>query len=125
MVVLGLVLILLRITSDVFSEIVWPVGFVLTGALIAWSREQSDEEGVSVVARVVAGLVVAMDLVNGRMTTEFDVDPLAIPAKVEHSVKGGKNRYEISQPAGIQLAGGGPTFNISSLNGEIRIQKSK
>ena len=72
-----------------------------------------------------AGLDVAMDLFNGRMVSEFEVDPLAIPAKVEHTRSDGRNHYRIAQPAGVRIAGGGPTFTISSMNGDIRIQKTQ
>lgn len=70
-----------------------------------------------------AGLNVAMDLFNGRMKTELPVDPLAIPARVEESHSNGHYRYHIKQAAGVSIAGGGPTFSISSINGDIRIQK--
>lgn len=70
-----------------------------------------------------AGLNVAMDLFNGRMKTDFPVDPLAIPAHVEESRTDGHYRYRIEQATGVSIAGGGPTFTISSINGDIRIQK--
>lgn len=57
---LGLVLLFRPFTSEVFDNIVWPVGFVLTGALIAWSRTSTDSGGLNAVVRVVAGLVVAV-----------------------------------------------------------------
>lgn len=60
LVVLGLVVGLLPFTSDVFRNIVWPTGFILTGALIAWSRGQTEDGGISAVVRVVAGLSVAV-----------------------------------------------------------------
>ncbi len=41
------------------TAITWPVGFVLAGSLIAWSRGASDE-GISFVVRIVAGLAVAI-----------------------------------------------------------------
>jgi DUF4097 and DUF4098 domain-containing protein YvlB len=71
-----------------------------------------------------SGLDVAMDLGNGRMTSELPVDPLAIPARVEHRESGGSHRYTIEQAAGLRLAGGGPVFSVSSLNGDLRIQKT-
>ncbi len=58
-ITLGLLILFARFSSDVFNNIVFPLGFVLTGALIAWSRGQNDE-GLSVVARVVAGVTVAV-----------------------------------------------------------------
>jgi len=72
-----------------------------------------------------AGLDVALILGNGRMTTEFPVDPLALPARVEHTEKDGRHLYRIEQPAGVRLAGGGPKFSIASMNGNLRIQKTQ
>ena len=70
------------------------------------------------------GLDVAFDLFNGRMVTDFPVEPLALPANVEHTLSNGRNRYRIQQSAGIRLEGGGSIFSISSLNGDIRIRKN-
>lgn len=66
---------------------------------------------------------VAMDLFNGRMLTELPVDGLAMPAKVEHLESNGHHTYRIEQQAGVRIGDGGPTFTISSMNGDIRIQK--
>ena len=71
------------------------------------------------------GLDVAINRFNGRMTTDFQVDTYAIPPQIEHTQENGKNRYRIQQLAGIRLADGGPTFAISSFNGDIRIQKTQ
>ncbi len=68
------------------------------------------------------GLNVTMDLYNGRLVSELPVDPMALPATVEHRERDGRHQYRIEQPAGVRIAGGGPTFTISSLNGDIRIQ---
>ncbi len=59
MVVLGIVLSLRTLGFGFIDEIVFPGGFVLTGFLIAWSRQQ-EEGGVSAVVRIVAGVVVAL-----------------------------------------------------------------
>lgn len=72
-----------------------------------------------------SGLDVALDLFNGRMISEFSVDPLALPATVERTTEGDGHRYRIQQAAGVRLEGGGPKFSISSLNGDIRIQKTQ
>ncbi|MGH1493183.1 MAG: ATP-binding protein [Acidimicrobiales bacterium] len=58
MVVLGVVLGLRSLGFGFVDEIVFPAGFVLTGFLIAWSRQQ-EEGGVSAVIRIVIGVVVA------------------------------------------------------------------
>jgi len=72
-----------------------------------------------------SGVDVALDVFNGRMLSDFAVDPLALPAVVERSSAGGAHRYRIQQPAGVRLAGGGPLFSISSLNGDIRIRRNQ
>lgn len=69
-----------------------------------------------------AGLDVAMDLFNGRMRSELPVDALALPARVKHTQLNGRHQYQIEQSAGLRIAGGGPTFTISSMNGDIRIK---
>ncbi len=70
------------------------------------------------------GLDIALDLYNGRLVTEFQVDAYDIPAQVEQSSNDGRLSYKIQQSAGLRLEGGGPTFSISSLNGDIRFQKN-
>jgi len=70
-----------------------------------------------------SGLDVAMDLFNGRMLTQLPVDTLALPATVEHIEKDGHHKYRIEQQAGVRIGAGGPKFTISSMNGDIRIQK--
>ncbi len=72
-----------------------------------------------------AGLDVALDQFNGRTTSEFDVDALAIPARVEQTTQDGRYTYRIEQPAGIRLGAGGPTFTLTSLNGDIQIKENQ
>ena len=71
-----------------------------------------------------AGLDVAINVYNGRVVSDFDVDPLALPARVEEIEEQGRYRYRIEQPAGVRLHGGGPTFSFSSLNGDVRIKSN-
>lgn len=70
-----------------------------------------------------SGLDVALDSFNGSVFSAFRVDSFRVPATVEHTTDSGRNRYRIQQSAGLRLEGGGPLFSISSLNGDIRIQK--
>jgi len=70
-----------------------------------------------------SGLDVAMDLFNGRMLTQLPVEALALPVTVEHIETGGRHQYRIAQQAGVRIGAGGPKFTISSMNGDIRIQK--
>jgi hypothetical protein len=57
--------------------------------------------------------------------SEFDLEPLALPAKIDQHKEEGRFVYHIEQAAGIRLGAGGPTFNIESLNGDLRIRQSK
>jgi len=72
-----------------------------------------------------ASLDAALDLFQGKVTSEFDLEPLALPAKVEQSKRDKTHVYRIEQAAGVRLGAGGPTFAISSLNGDVRFRKSK
>lgn len=71
-----------------------------------------------------SGIDLAVDLGNGRMTSQLPVEPLAIPARVEHREKGGRRVYRIEQAAGVRLAGGGAVFSASSLNGDLHVQQT-
>ena len=70
-----------------------------------------------------SGLDVALDLFNGRVTSEFDVSPITMPAVVEKSDVEGQSRYRISQSAGVRIGRGGPLFTIASLNGDVNLVK--
>lgn len=72
-----------------------------------------------------SGIDLAINLNNGRITSELPVDPVAIPARVAHRESGGNHKYTIEQAAGVRLAGGGPVFSVTSMNGDLRIQKTK
>jgi signal transduction histidine kinase len=56
--VLGLILGIRTLGFGFVDEIVFPIGFVLIGFLIAWNRQQ-EEGGVSAAVRVSAGVLVA------------------------------------------------------------------
>lgn len=71
-----------------------------------------------------SGLDVALDIFNGDVVTEFATDAFALPAEVHYEQKDGENRYRIQQSAGLRLEGGGPTFSISSMNGDVKILKN-
>ena len=71
-----------------------------------------------------SGFDLAVDLFNGRLLTQLPVDSLAIPASVEHIETNGRHQYRIDQKAGVRVGAGGPTFTVSSMNGDVRIQKT-
>jgi hypothetical protein len=77
---------------------------------------------ITIVVPPRSGLNVAADLFNGRLYSMLPVDPLAIPARVEENHSDNGYRYRIEQAAGFSIAGGGPTFSISSINGDVRIK---
>lgn len=69
-----------------------------------------------------AGMDVSLALFNGRVVSEFEVDPLAVPAKVDEFDEDGRYHYRISQASGVRLGGGGPLFSFTSMNGDIHIK---
>jgi hypothetical protein len=71
------------------------------------------------------GLDAALSVMQGSVVSEFDLEPLALPAKIDQRKEEGRFVYHIEQAAGIRLGSGGPTFSIESLNGDLRIRKSK
>lgn len=60
LVVLGMLMGLRLISFGFVDRIVWPAGFVFVGALIAWSQSRDSDEGLSTVARVMAGVAVGI-----------------------------------------------------------------
>lgn len=60
MVVLGLLMGLRLVSFGFVDQIVWPASFVFVGALIAWSQSRDNTEGLSTVARVMAGVAVGI-----------------------------------------------------------------
>jgi hypothetical protein len=72
-----------------------------------------------------SGLDAALSMMQGTIQSEFDLEPLALPAKIEQRNEGGRFIYHVEQAAGIRLGAGGPTFSIESLNGDLRIRRSK
>jgi hypothetical protein len=71
------------------------------------------------------GLDAALSVMQGNIVSEFDLEPLALPAKIDQRKEEGRFVYHIEQAAGIRLGSGGPTFSIESLNGDLRIRRSK
>lgn len=69
------------------------------------------------------GLDIALDLFNGRAFSELAAGPMDLPATVEHRVEDGRNRYRIEKLSGLRIGDGGPTYSISSINGDVRIRK--
>lgn len=71
-----------------------------------------------------SGLDVSLDIFNGTVVSEFETETFALPAEVHYEESQGIQRYRLHQTAGFRLAGGGPTFSISSMNGDVRIQQN-
>lgn len=70
------------------------------------------------------GLDVTMDLFNGDIVSNLQTASIAMPATVEHTIENGRNQYRIQKLTGLRIGAGGPTYSISSINGDVRIQKN-
>ena len=70
-----------------------------------------------------ASMDVALDLFNGEVASDFQVNYFNSPATVEHVVEDGQNMYRIQKLSGVRIGAGGPTYSISSMNGDVRIQE--
>ena len=69
------------------------------------------------------GMDVTLDLFNGDVTTQLLAGPLDLPATIEHTTENGHDQYRIQKLSGMRIGAGGPTYSISSVNGDVRIQK--
>ncbi|HEY5807676.1 MAG TPA: hypothetical protein VIT67_06895 [Povalibacter sp.] len=72
-----------------------------------------------------AGLDAILDLGHGQIETEFEVDAMTVPVKVEKNRQQDYWRYRLQQSAGLRVGAGGPAFTFASLNGDVRILKNK
>ncbi|MFL6617127.1 MAG: hypothetical protein ACJ8MH_00910 [Povalibacter sp.] len=71
------------------------------------------------------GLEAIIDLGHGQIESEFDVDAMTLPVKVEKSQQQDHWLYRVQKSAGVRVGAGGPTFTFASLNGDVRILKNK
>ena len=72
-----------------------------------------------------AGLNTILKIGHGDVESDFEVEPMAFPAKVDKTQQDDGFTYRIQQPAALRVGNGGPTFTMASLNGDIRILKNK
>lgn len=72
-----------------------------------------------------AGLNAILNIGHGEIESDFDVEPMPLPAKVDKRQRDDTFTYRIQQPAALRVGSGGPTFTMASLNGDVRILKNK
>ena len=72
-----------------------------------------------------AGLDAILSVTHGKIESDFDVEPIALPTTLETQESDARYSYRVEQRAGVRLGGGGPTFTFASLNGDVRILKNK
>lgn len=69
------------------------------------------------------GMDIELDLFNGDVSSQLMAGPLELPVTIEHTMENGHEQYRIQQLSGLRIGAGGPTYSISSMNGDVRIQK--
>lgn len=69
------------------------------------------------------GMDVTLDLFNGEVVSELMAGPLDLAATVEQTTENGHRQYRIQKLTGLRIGSGGPIYSISSINGDVRIQK--
>lgn len=72
-----------------------------------------------------SGIDLHLTLGHGAVYSDFDLAALALPAIVERIERPGAHAYRIEQPAGLRLGAGGPTFRFESMNGHVRLKRSR
>jgi hypothetical protein len=70
-----------------------------------------------------AGADLALELGNGSIYSDFDVEPLDMPATISSEKAGSGTRYTISKAMGVRIGRGGPSFSFESINGDVAIQR--
>jgi hypothetical protein len=71
------------------------------------------------------GLDAILDLGHGQIESDFDVDAMTLPVKVEKTQQQDHWSYRVQKSTGLRVGAGGPTFTFASLNGDVRILKNK
>jgi hypothetical protein len=69
------------------------------------------------------GMDITLELFNGSVSSQLMAGPLDLPATIEHTMENGHAQYRIQKLSGMRVGAGGPTYSISSMNGDVRIQK--
>jgi len=69
------------------------------------------------------GLDIKLDLFNGDLSSQLSTSPLDLPATIERTMENGHDQYRIQKFSGLRIGAGGPVYSISSINGDVRIQK--
>jgi hypothetical protein len=72
-----------------------------------------------------AGLDAVLNINHGEIESDFDVETVTLPVKLEKQDSEDRSSYRIEQSAGMRVGAGGPTFTFASLNGDVRIRKNK
>lgn len=102
LVVIGLMALLGQLTPSAFTSISWPIGFVFTGALIAWSRGTNEPEGISIIVRIVAGLAVAIGGILAFAALSYSVWQALLALTFGVAIIGGITL--IAAPSIVQMA---------------------
>ncbi|MEO1575334.1 MAG: hypothetical protein AAFU65_10295 [Pseudomonadota bacterium] len=67
----------------------------------------------------------AVALFHGKLFTDLDLAPYAIPPVVEYARQDGRHEYTVEKLAGLRLGRGGHTLTLKSLNGDVRVARSR
>ena len=105
LIVIGLMIGLSQITPSGFTSVSWPLGFVLAGGLIAWSRgddTSSENQGLSTVVRIVAGLTVGLGGILAFAALSYSFTQAAVALIFGVAVVGGV--VLIAAPSMVQMA---------------------
>ena len=62
---------------------------------------------------------------QARMVSDFELTPISMPARIEYIRQDRGSRYRIEKPQAVRIGAGGPSFTISSLNGDVRLRKNQ
>ncbi|MEM7280992.1 MAG: hypothetical protein AAF438_05125 [Pseudomonadota bacterium] len=112
-------------TCEEINSVNGPVRVQFSNAPISACDIETINGDVTLKFPAVANLDLAFDLFNGRLTSDVEVTPVSLPARVEQRGNVGSFKYRIEQPAGVRIGSGGPRFSVKSMNGDIRILENQ
>jgi len=65
---------------------------------------------------------ISFNLGHGEISSEIEVAPLAIKARIKTTEEKGRKHYQIHKPSGVRIGRGGQRHHFESMNGDLLIK---
>jgi len=122
MITIGFIVLFAQRLPSSITNITWPIGFVLAGALIAWSRG-SEVGGLSVIVRIAAGLALTIGgIIAFAALSELSLSTFLISFAIGLAVVAGVTL--IAAPSVVHLARSLDAERLNSIRNDERARIS-